>query len=339
MTQWQVLYPRRRGVWPATTIAVDGSPGYGMYDPATRRLRAIRPDEDTALPGLARWLPRADLVSYRPGRRATLRAQSGGVVRYVKVVRPSRAPGIVRRHRAAAAALRSHRSVRVPELVVSQPDEGVVVLSALPGPALHHRLRAGDGPGWTGVAQGLAALHRAPVAGLETAAAEDLAGWHGWVQQHSTDRALLQELAGAAAVLPPPAPSPRRPIHGDLHDKNIILLSRGVGLIDLDGLHRGVPATDVGNLAGHLVLRHLQVGRPVAGGERAAGLLVGAYRAAGGPASEPDVVAAGARTLFRLACVYFFRRRWQHLAPSLAAVARSWGAAAAGGAEAWATVA
>ncbi|MBA3553013.1 MAG: hypothetical protein H0W27_09120, partial [Actinobacteria bacterium] len=79
----------------------------------------------------------------------------------------------------------------------------------------------------------------------------------------------------------------------------------------------GHPAADIGNLAAHVLLRSLQRGADVRSGRRAVRRLLDAYCAAGGDVESREVSSAGARTLFRLSCLYLFRRRWQEITERL----------------------
>src|SRR5699024_9514 len=83
-------------------------------------VRAWRYPQDPALPIAI------DVVSYRPGRRAVLRASQGDRAVYLKVMQPHRSGEIVDRHHRLLAA-----GVPVPEVVAHH--NGLVVLAELPG--------------------------------------------------------------------------------------------------------------------------------------------------------------------------------------------------------------
>jgi aminoglycoside phosphotransferase (APT) family kinase protein len=95
--------------------------------------------------------------------------------------------------------------------------------------------------------------------------------------------------------------------HGDLHDRQILVAPRGVGVIDADTAAGGEAAQDVANLLVHLELRAAQ-GRCLAA---RAGALAAAILDGYGPG--PDVVARlpayAAATRLRLAAVYRLRPR------------------------------
>ena len=62
-------------------------------------------------------------------------------------------------------------------------------------------------------------------------------------------------LAGLAAL----APVPERPLHRDLHDKQVLVTRKGrVGIVDFDSLTQGDVAVDVANLLVHLELRRYE---------------------------------------------------------------------------------
>src|SRR5690625_6461996 len=67
-----------------------------------------------------------DVVSYRPGRRAVLRASQGGRAVYLKVMQPHRTGEIVDRHERLQSA-----GVPVPAVIAHH--NGLVVLEELPG--------------------------------------------------------------------------------------------------------------------------------------------------------------------------------------------------------------
>src|SRR5699024_437615 len=67
-----------------------------------------------------------DVVSYRPGRRAVLRASQGDAAVFLKVMQPHRSGEIVDRHQRLLGA-----GVPVPEVIAHR--DGLVVLEELPG--------------------------------------------------------------------------------------------------------------------------------------------------------------------------------------------------------------
>jgi hypothetical protein len=174
---------------------------------------------DPRLPGLARVdavlreLGREaplEVRGYRPGRRAVLRAGDT----YVKVVRPAAVQALVERHAALAG------SVPVPE-VLHATDDGVVVLPALPGRPWV------PGPG--GHAQLSALLDALPEV-------DRPARGHLERVRHFTE--ILRLTVPEVPVdldLPDAGEGRRVPVHGDLHEGQILMGDSGItGLLDVD---------------------------------------------------------------------------------------------------------
>ncbi len=322
---WDVAWPRPDGPWPVRLRRPgSGEPAYGIYDPETDDLRPVDPKEDEALPGLAPTLARGRLVAYRPGRRATVRI-GGTPPAYAKVVRPRRAAAVAERARVVATALGGRPGApAVPGLVDVDLVVGVLVFAEAPGRSLHP---AADAEAIGRVAASLVELHAVDAAGLglPTDGGVSLGQYVRLAADAFPDRAaFLRAALQQVTTLPRSRQPDERLLHGDLHDKNVVLGRRGVTLLDLDLARPGSPSDDVGNLAAHLVLRSLQAGEGRGAGRRAARSLVDAYRRAGGSAADDAVRRAMARTLLRLACLYQFRRRWQPLVPALAEEATRW---------------
>lgn len=325
---WDVLYPRPEGRWPGYAQGGDVRV-YGLYDPVTGVFETVRPEEDAALPALAHWLRRGELLAYRPGRRAMVFTGDGT---YAKVLRPRRAAPLLARIAAAEEAAR-RAGPGFPDLahLVGVEPDGVLRFAPLPGRSLHDVL-VGTATGRDAVP---AVLDRvgAALARFQSAPAASVAGGpRTTAQEPATWTALAvrdaPELAGrygeVLAGLPPAPPEGVTVVaHGDLHDRNVVV-GAGVGFLDLDLLGWGGAAEDPGNLAAHLVLRALQCGVHVERGRRSAARLIDGYIRHGGVATPSAVMAVGARTLFRLACLYRFRRRWRPLVPALLDEAARW---------------
>jgi aminoglycoside phosphotransferase (APT) family kinase protein len=324
---WEVLHPRPAGAWTGWRPSVGGVPQPGTYEPVTGAFVDCTPLDDPALPGLAAWAGAGAVITHRPGRRAVVRTEGVDGVRFVKLVRPRRAEALVARHDLVRSLrCRQPGSVPlVPPVLDAHPEAGTVVLGRVPGRPLHDHLVSGDAQerqlALDAVAWTLSRMRDIDLSGVELGPAADGGDPGTWLEVISVQRpALLTAYAEVHSALPPPPDPPSRPalVHGDLHDRNALLVAGEVGLIDLDGLGMGDPALDAGNLAAHVVLRALQRGdAPEVAQVEAQALLVTADAGWRGRAWT-------ARTLFRLSCLYRFRRRWAHLGDPLLAQAKAW---------------
>lgn len=308
-----VLYPRPQGPWTGRATNDKGRQVFGRYDPDRRRFEEASPLEDPDLPALRSWLEDGELQSYRPGRRATIRLGE----RFVKVLPLKKARRLEERSNTLTRVAASSGVVRGS---IEFHESGALVFERSEGTALHDALMSGDRrlpEMLEAVGRGLARLHECRPTGLSTRSPEDAGAWASVVASHYPGRASSYQRIGDAVDALPRETSPVGIVHGDLHDKNVFVSERGVELIDLDMVHAGDPLEDIGNLSAHLLLRSLQ--RPT-GATPAQGwseALVTGYRSAGGWAPERALEAASARVLFRLACLYLFRRRWMQVAPVL----------------------
>lgn len=339
MDEWPVAYPCRRGPWTVTdgtrwgiVDPAKGQPGRLTDDLSQPTLPAeelgqplvVDPADDPVLIGLNAALEQGRLVSYRHHRRAVVRTPFG----YIKVTAPKKLHATVDRHRLAAKL-----GVRGPIVQAWHPD-GRIELDAVPGQSLHGLIGSGSmtpaqitADQITSVAAAMTDLHQhRPV---------DLAAYDtgpGWIE--TTARAapdLAKELRHTSDRLPP-MPVGDHLVHGDLHDKNILIsprpqdaphyLPHSAGLIDFDGLALGDPAIDVGNLTAHVALRALQ-GRI---GHLQASLLRNRLLASYSTFRTVDsatVRIVERHTWLRLAGLYYFRRFSHHLVPSLISLAAS----------------
>jgi hypothetical protein len=273
--------------------------------------------EDPALPDLATWADRAELVVHRAGRRAVLRRADG----YVKVLRPGRAAAAVARaehgRRCAAAA-----GLSAPEVLRS--GSGWMLLSEVPGQDLHSAAATAGtlqwrswwqqwADSWPGVVAadptGLPAHTGKDEASVLQGAVETALAWGALPGLHGAGRqATLQVCRGLAAA--------RDPVtgvgHRDLHDKQLLGGTGRVGVLDFDTAAVTEPALDLANLAVHARWRAAQ---GVWDAERAEVVERAARRVArtlGVPAWRWESYAAA--TSLRLSAVYAFRPRWHALA-------------------------
>lgn len=332
--KWQVFYPKDGTTWAG--FLQDPSRGvvYGVYDSVTDSFREVRPEEDPELPALAPWIGRGDLLNYRVGRRATVRVpgRDGELGAFVKV-RPLAKAKVLRRYRAVHELLtRTRGAPMVPPLLEYRPKDGVIVLGEVPGRALRDFVLEGGVEAEAAIetaARAVAQLHGIPGSRLDAPPIRppmQPSGYAVLVARHAPDKAAAYRLAAqevSEAVRRSKATDDRL-LHGDLHDGNVLLDGDRPALLDLDLVHAGDPAEDVGNMMAHLLLRTLQRGGTLQEGRRAGDRFLDAYRRAGGSVESGSVRAWGALSLFRLSCIYLFRRTWRTVTPAVLDEAVSW---------------
>jgi aminoglycoside phosphotransferase (APT) family kinase protein len=312
---WEVLHPRPMRSWTGWRVTDGGDVVHGTYEPVTGTFVDRVPESDTALPGLAVWASKGEVLTHRPGRRAVVRAGD----RFVKLLRPERVEALLTRHRVLEDLARRHPDAvpAVPAVIHAHPSAGIVVLRRLRGHPLHEVLRGPDAEARRSalaqVASMLAGLSRVDVADVALPPASDGGDPATWLELVATHRpALVRDYTEVHQALPPATAIGSRPalVHGDLHDHNVFLSGEAASLIDLDAFGVGDSAIDSGNLAAHIMLRALQRGDgPDTGRAEADAFLE--------LAADDRAALWAARTLFRLACLYQFRRRWSRLAPVL----------------------
>jgi hypothetical protein len=251
----------------ASTCPVpEGTPASTTVRILDRDVTVWRHPADPVLPGLAIASDHAlvaaalrldpermtlELVTYRPLRRAVLRASTPTTTAYLKVVRPHTAADLVRRHDLLVDA-------GLPVAPAEDLGDGVLRLGAVPGRPLTDALAA-DGAAAVAPQDVLALLDRLP------AALTDLPRRPAWADRlrHHTDAAVtavpghgreIEALSGRIrALLRASDPGPVVPTHGDLHDANLLLQGpRLTGLLDVDGAGPGHRVDDLACLLGHL---------------------------------------------------------------------------------------
>lgn len=286
--------------------------------PASRRLGRGR-----LLPEL---LAGASVVplAYKPGRRLVARVDRDGVPWGVlRCHAPDRWPVAAT---AAGWAARIGAPPALPRLIGADEERCAMVVGWGPGTPADRVDAAGRPAADAAAGAAVAALHRLDPAGLVATPAE--------VGGHADDAAVragdvAPALAAIAALDPALAAtvgsvaragphgrssgSPRRVVHGDLSPDQVIVGEGGATLVDLDRLGPGDPAADLASWAAAV----LAAGPPrgAALPATASGLLdatlgpafLGAYRAAGGPATVDavlgllaDAILARATDPFRL---------------------------------------
>ena len=198
-----------------------------------------------------------ELMSYRPTRRAVVRARDEeGRALYGKVMRPKQAKALAKRQR-----LISDSDVPSPRLILDDP-RGLVLTSAASGVPLSHALSHGMG---AGSGQMLFSLNST----LDALPHEvmDLPARPGWAEKaghyaHAAATALPEErkrcedlAAGINRFLTVTDPGKRVPVHGDFYEANIYVdvdKACVTGIIDIDSLGPGYRVDDWACLLGHV---------------------------------------------------------------------------------------
>lgn len=309
------LHPRRSAAWPAfATGTEDGNEIGGLYDPESGCFWGYDPRDDHDLPGLERALERGRLRGWRPGQRAVVELADGRG--FLKILPPRRLEARLEVMRALHADPEADRLL--PAVTGVDPATGTFELEAIAGESLHDRLAAGDESDLPAAGRALAGFHAlGATPALERASDDDV--------DHFLDHALRfrpdlgRRLHDAHARLPAAQRhAGEGPIHGDMHDKNLIVTPRGVRIIDCESARSGPAARDLGNFIAHLELRTRQAD-PEGDDEsvwRRRKAFIAGYESLR-PLPSRGIEEERRRSLFRLACVYLFRRRWEGMALNL----------------------
>lgn len=196
-----------------------------------------------------------EVISYRPGRRAVLRAQLADRPVFLKVMQPHRSGEIVERHRHLLSA-------GVPVPVVLAHHEGLVVLAELPGrPLARAVLEEGPdacrGEDLVALLDRLpASLYPAPLRAPWTDSAAFYAGIVGASMPALAPRldALVAGIrTGLAEVDQRIGLHPHDVVHGDFYEAQVFVDDgRVVGLLDIDTVGPGRRADDLACLVAHL---------------------------------------------------------------------------------------
>ncbi|MGH3763054.1 phosphotransferase family protein [Actinophytocola sp.] len=243
----------------------DGRTEIGMwrfpFDPALpglpaamdlERMRRLLGDAGLGAGGL----PRPRVRAYRPMRRAVVEVSAPGGARiFVKAVHPRRARRLHERHRVATAA-----GVAVPASL-GWTDDGLVVLTALPGRTLREEL----------ITTGANRLDPDRLAGGVVGVLDALPVALATGRRRRTWGQKAPHYAEViAGVLPPMADRARRiaasvdhdtpegpdvAVHGDFYESQLMVADgRIAGLLDIDTAGRGERLDDAACLLAHLAV-------------------------------------------------------------------------------------
>ncbi len=207
---------------------------------------------------------RLDVVAYRPTERAVVCVTdvAGDVSSYLKIVPPSEAAAIARRHEALVAA-----GVPAPRVIASDDTLGVLVLEPIVGPTLRELIKSGD-DGWVEPDEFDRLADRfagAQLGGPALPSRLDDGILHARMLGTVLPklRGRLDELADRfEAAFVPAADST---IHGDLHEAQLIVRDSAiVGVLDIDDAGPGAAIDDRANVIARLLFRTTldRTGRP-----------------------------------------------------------------------------
>ncbi|MDZ5078670.1 hypothetical protein [Nesterenkonia sp. HG001] len=340
---WPEKASTSRGAHGSSRLAVEAVDAQGrlragwFQGAGDGRLDLFPAGTDPRLPRLEQLSGSGVVVSHRPHRRAVVRTEaapepSGAAgSRFIKLVRPGRARGILE---GVARAAAFDGPFRTPEVLGH--DEASVTFSALSGSGLHEV--SDDGApldwerAWDEVLAAWGEAVRRPVDGQDLPvhdAAEEVAVLHRWTElampvlraRDPEPELFVEAVAAAAEALAGlPVGSPR-PAHRDLHDKQVLWSAElGPGLLDVDTACLADPALDLGNLRAHATWRQRQGVWSTAQAETVRGCVdVTAEKLSGASgASVAEAVAVYEQaSLLRLLCVYAFRPRYTGLVDQL----------------------
>ncbi|MGH8004074.1 MAG: phosphotransferase family protein [Limisphaerales bacterium] len=285
------------------------------------------------LNGTARMV-KVDVLGYRLERRGILNISisehNRTVLLVAKLVRPEKAVELFGQLRALEENgfdAASGENIRVPHPAAVTP-EGVLWLEAVSDPSLHDVI--GKEPFIPGCRSAGLVLQK-----LHTAKLKDLPPYT-FKKALDQLKALAFETAQIYPVLqeaiqnawpqlenniPALEEKEFEPVHRDFYDKQLLVGSNRVTLLDTDTLALGDPALDVGNFLAHLILRGKQHSLPEKDIQQARMSFLEAYGAGQSPTGSEKFQKRAAwweaATLLRLACFYSLRPRWKELAPSL----------------------
>jgi phosphotransferase family enzyme len=332
LSHWKAFHPIESGPWTVDMVGPLGERRFLAYDPLQDSFEIALPQKDPLLWSVRTWMERGTLLSYRVGRKATLAVTVDATDAYAKVLTEWKVNQL-RSNLLLAQEVKAAAGDGFPRFApVLRENRRVVVFGKLSGRSLQDVLvrdQFGAPAALDAAARSLARFHEVEVSGVPGDSMfrqSDPDYLAGLVAAHfpehlPTYHRALHRLSECGA---PRRAVSGRLVHNDLHDRNIVLCGQEVALLDLEYLGAGDPMEDISNLSAHLLLRSLQRGADPQSGMAQIEHFLNAYGVAGGEVDPGPFAASTARSLYRLSCLYLFRRRWQHLAPKLQRCADDW---------------
>lgn len=197
---------------------------------------------------------RVEVIRYRPGSHAVLRHRMGRSRLYVRVVRPSAIPAILK-----SAELIGKSDFAVPRLAGQWQEGGVLWFSEMPGRNLRRLLRKGEPPPPGLILDGLESLWAVPQEGCDILPFNLVGAYRRAksILQHSVlegddDWQLLDNGVQALDEFTENWQATAT-AHNDFYDDQMVMLPDGrIALVDVEGTGPGDPLLDVGNFLAHL---------------------------------------------------------------------------------------
>ena len=309
---WDCLYPKPKAPWAARLA--DGRAA--LYDPHSSTLTPVLLRDDPIMSSHQDLVAQGRLLAHRAHGRAVFRLP-GTPPTYVKIVAPKRSSDLdIRIHE--TDHLRAAHGIEFPRLLAADAARGRFTFAELAGVPWHDELMRGDFTSHQDlVASALARLHAIPASpNLPMAGRPTLDEVLGYVSAAAPSlRATFEK---AAAKLPrAPSLTGNATLHGDLHDRNILIDDSTVRFLDPDSLRSGPREEDEGNLSAHVLLRALMIGESVVQATTRAVEFELRMAEPSDAARNRLLVDFRRHSLFRIAAIHLFRKPWSYLVPAL----------------------
>jgi aminoglycoside phosphotransferase (APT) family kinase protein len=191
------------------------------------------------------------MLAHKPGRRAAILAVAGGRRTIIKINAKDVSDEAALHRAFAELGLTGARGDRVPAVLCHDPSLHIIVQSFLEGPEAGHLLRHGQGERAAGLAAGwLRRVATLPLAAGRLLGVEKvLKRARKWVAALGVaDGALGRAAETVEGLLTRTTPSsrPARLVHGTFHDRNVLDLGDGAGVIDWQRSQQGPTEFDAG---------------------------------------------------------------------------------------------